>query len=131
MAGLESEAERRTAVGRLYYGLHHEAACRYFRENPSAPPIPRNRRHTEVRDRFIRSGVPQGRVIGGLLDALSQMRGECDYRLGAPLRYRGTMLTLDKLLDRALAVAAGLRAALDAYSPGESLDGTEYRVTGA
>ena len=29
-----TEAEHRAAIGRLYYGLHHEACCRYFRWLP-------------------------------------------------------------------------------------------------
>ena len=58
------------------------------------------------------------------------MRGECDYRIGSPLEYEGRTVTLAGLLDKALAAAAGLRTALDAYSPGESPDGAEYRVTG-
>ena len=29
----DTEAKRRSAVGRIYYGLHHEACCRFFRIN--------------------------------------------------------------------------------------------------
>ncbi len=58
------------------------------------------------------------------------MRAECDYRIGSPLQDEGRAVTLTALLGKSLALAAALRAALDAYSPGESLSGAEYRVTG-
>ena len=29
-ASARTEAEYRATIGRLYYGLHHEACCRYF-----------------------------------------------------------------------------------------------------
>lgn len=34
-----SEPVQRTVIGRLYYGLHHEARCRFYRENPNADPL--------------------------------------------------------------------------------------------
>ena len=58
------------------------------------------------------------------------MRGECDYRVGAPLRYERAEVTLSTIVSRARATAASCLAALDAYSPGESADGSEWRVTG-
>ena len=58
------------------------------------------------------------------------MRGECDYRIVGPLRYRGAPVTIDDMLAEALATAAALLADLDAYSPGEAT-GAEARVTGA
>ena len=54
-AGASTESLRRTAVGRLYYGLHHEACCRYFRKNPGARPLDRNRRHARLADRYRNS----------------------------------------------------------------------------
>lgn len=130
LAAGESEAGQRTAVSRIYYGLHHEGACRYFRENPDAPPLPRNRRHPALRELFEDLGTAQGRDLASLLGRLATMRGECDYRIGSPLQYEGRTVTLAELLDEALATAADLREVLDAYSPGESPDGAEYRVTG-
>ena len=47
-----SEVEKRAAVNRLYYGLHHEACSRYFRKNPDAPPLMRNRRHAALSELF-------------------------------------------------------------------------------
>ncbi len=125
-----TEAERRTAVSRIYYGLLHEAACRYFRENPNAPPIPRNRRHSTVRERLGQSGVSAGVDAASSLGDLAWMRGECDYRVGAPLRYERAEVTLPAMVSRARATAADCLTALDAYSPGESADGSEWRVTG-
>ena len=58
------------------------------------------------------------------------MRGECDYQIGAELRFeRGTM-ALGTMVAQALATAADCLAALDAYSPGEFADGSEWRVSG-
>ena len=125
-----TEAEQRTGVSRLYYGLHHEAACRYFRENPDAPPIPRNRRHAALREVFRALGTPLGADIASRLRRLAWMRGECDYRVGAPLRYAGAEEPLSTTVSRALTTAADCLAALDAYSPGESADGSEWRVSG-
>ena len=125
-----TEAERRTAVSRVYYGLLHEAACRYFRENPDASPIPRNRRHSAVRERLGDVGAPAGMEVAKFLRNLAWMRGECDYQIGAELRYeRGTM-AIGTMVEQALTTAADCLAALDAYSPGESADGSEWRVSG-
>ena len=126
----QTDAERRTAVSRVYYGLLHEAACRYFRENPDAAPIPRNRRHAAVRERLGDSVAPAGAEVAKFLRNLAWMRGECDYQIGAELRFeRGTM-ALGSMVAQALATAADCLAALDAYSPGESADGSEWRVIG-
>lgn len=124
-----TEAEQRAAVSRLYYGLHHEACCRYFRENPDAPPLPRNRRHTALPGLFHASLRQGHRDIAHGLDRLAEMRGECDYRMVEPLLHQGMPITIDDLLAEALATAAALLADLDAYSPGEAT-GDEARVTG-
>lgn len=58
------------------------------------------------------------------------MRGECDYQIGAELRYEQGTMPLAAMVSRALATAAACLAALDAYSPGESADGSEWRVSG-
>ena len=58
------------------------------------------------------------------------MRGECDYRVGAPLRFAGAEVTLSTIVEQALEAAVACLAALDAYSPGESADGSEWRVSG-
>ena len=124
-----TEAGRRAAVSRLYYGLHHEAYCRYFRENPNAPPIQRNRRHSALPGIFNTSPAPLHWGIAAGLAELAEMRAECDYRIVGPLLYRGAAFTSDDTLVEALATAATLLADLDAYSPGEAT-GAEARVTG-
>ncbi len=123
-----TEAGKRAAVSRLYYGLHLEACCRYFRENPNALPLSRNRRHAALPDLF-RSSLPQYEHIADGLAALSAMRAECDYRVAGPLQHERMIVTIDELLAEALSTAAALLADLDAYSPGEST-GAEARVTG-
>lgn len=122
-------AGKRAAVSRLYYGLYHEACCRYFRENPDAPPLPRNRRHAALRTLFSRLPVGAQQSVASRLEALGSMRGECDYRLDELLQYAGRLITLDQMLSRALATATALLTDLDAYSPGEAT-GAEARVTG-
>ena len=124
-----TEAEKRAAVGRLYYGLHLEACCRYFRENPDAAPIQRNRRHVALPDLFDSGPGQVHRGIADRLRRLASMRAECDYRIDGPLRYEGTTTTIDAMLARTQLVAAALLADLDAYSLGEST-GAEARVTG-
>ena len=124
-----TEAGKRAAVSRLYYGLYHEACCRYFRENPDAPPLPRNRRHAALRTLFSRTPVGAQQDVASRLEALGSMRGECDYRLGELLRHAGRPITVDQMLSRAMAIATALFSDLDAYSPGEST-GDEARVTG-
>ena len=101
-----SEAEKRAAVSRLYYGLHLEGCCRYFRENPDAPPIERNRRHALLRGAFEGLRTPLARRIAARFRRLGEMRAECDYRIDGPLRYEGTPITIDAMLARAQLVAS-------------------------
>ncbi len=115
-----SEIRQRTAVNRLYYGLHHEACCRYFRENPSADPIPRTRRHRELGDRFSRSHDPVSRDIARRLRELSQLRAECDYRLSDALRFAGSIYRVKEVLEISVRIAGDLLDALDIYSPGNA-----------
>ena len=123
-----TEAGKRAAVSRLYYGLHLEACCRYFRDNPAAPPLMRNRRHTALPDLF-RSPPSRYEHIADGLATLSAMRAECDYRIVDPLQYERTNITIDDLLAEALVTAAAILTDLEAYSPGEAT-GAEARVTG-
>ena len=124
-----TEAGKRVAVSRLYYGLHHEACCRYFRENPDAPPLVRSRRHAALPDLFDSGPREVHEDIADGLRRLASMRAECDYRIAGPLRYEGRAITIDDILAEALVTAATLLADLDAYSSGEST-GAEARVTG-
>ena len=128
--GTPTEAAQRSAVSRLYYGLHHEACCRYFRENPGASPIQRSRRHSELPLRFSNSGEPVQRDIVFLLRLLADMRGECDYNLAGPLLHNGAYSTPETMLREALIAATRLLSALNSYSYGESPDGAECVAAG-
>ena len=82
----DAEAAQRTAVSQLYYGLHHEACCRYFRTNPASGPLNGNRRHVDLRDRYNSPDDPKSRTVGRLLNDLRMLRSEADYELVPPLK---------------------------------------------
>ena len=123
-----TESLRRTAVGRLYYGLHHEACCRYFRKNPGAPPLDRNRRHAQLADRYRNSPEPAAQQIGRRLSYMAQLRREADYELVPPLRFENRSIDSHELLDFALDISQRLLAALERYSPGAAPDGCRCPV---
>ena len=123
-----TESLRRTAVGRLYYGLHHEACCRYFRENPGAPPLDRNRRHAQLADRYRNSPEPAAQQIGRRLNDMARLRREADYELVPPLRFKNRSIDSHELLDFALDISQRLLAALERYSPGAAPDGCRCPV---
>lgn len=108
----------------VYYGLHHESCCRYFREELSSRPLSRGQLHTELRDRFNRPEDPESGEVAQLLGSLMILRSESDYQLGLPLRYRGRSYTALELMQQA---SGDLLDALEAYSPGEAPDGCECR----
>ena len=119
-----TEPEHRTAVNRLYYGLHHEACCRFFRRNPNADPLRRDRsRHTELQSRFYRQQSPDAKDVGRLLNNLRQLRNESDYNLAPPLRFRDRHIPAQQLAGVGLRLASELLQALETYSPGEAEDG--------
>ena len=120
--GASSEAELRTVVGRLYYGLHHEACCRYFRVHPNASPLQRRGRHTQLKDKFNTEPDPVCKKIGNLLNDLLQLRGLADYEIGQ-LNFRNLVLTPDRLMGLAKIYADDLLEALQDFSPGEAEDG--------
>ena len=126
LAGSAStEVERRTVVNRLYYGLHHEAYGRYFRENPNDPPLPPNGRHTALIQRFRGKPGSVERDIARMLDHVRQMRNVCDYELGHPIQLGQRTLASAELMGFALIVADSLLAALEDFSPGEAPDGCD------
>ena len=120
-----SEAQYRTAISRIYYGLHHEACCRYFRRELSPSPLNKNRRHTELRDRFNRLGESAPTTIGLRLSDLIIMRNEADYQLVPPLRYKRKSYSAEQLMQIAVDVGEELLDALERYSPGEAPDGCD------
>ena len=120
-----AESLQRTAVGRLYYGLHHEACCRYFRNNPTSRPLNRNRRHTDLRERYNRDVDPKSKDVGILLNDLMTLRAEADYQLILPMRFKRRSLDAKQFLGLAVNTAQQLLDALEDYSPGEAQDGCE------
>ena len=121
----ESESLQRTGVVRLYYGLHHEACCRYFRNNPTSRPLNRNRRHTDLRERYNRDVDPKSKDVGILLNDLMTLRAEADYQLILPMRFKRRSLDAKQFLGLAVNTAQQLLDALEDYSPGEAQDGCE------
>ena len=117
-----TESQQRIAVTCLYYGLHHEACCRFFRNNPFARPLNRNSRHRDLGDRYRHSIEPHTNYIARLLDDLTRLRAECHYQLTLPLRFRDTSYQPNQILELALEKSNQLLAALEAYSPGEAPD---------
>ena len=119
-----TEAEHRAAVGRLYYGLHHEACCRYFRENPQAQPLlGRRSRHRQLIDRYSTLHMVQARRIWRLLKQLSRMRNISDYELASTIRYQNRNCSPAQLMRMAVVVAEDLLDELEGFSPGEAKDG--------
>ena len=119
----DDEAAQRTAVNRLYYGLHHEACCRYFRVNAQSTPLNARNRHAELRDRFRIHEDLNARTVGNLLRDLMLLRREADYELAPPIRFRGRRLAPRQFMELAVETARQLLDALEDYSPGEAEDG--------
>ncbi len=120
-----SEAERRTAVSRLYYGLHHEICCRYFREYPEDAPLPRNGRHIALVHRLGGKPGTGERDIALKLNSMRQMRNAADYELKRTVQIDQRTLNIDQLVVFALIVANDLLATLEDFSPGEAADGCD------
>ncbi len=118
-----SEAEHRNVIGRLYYGLHHEACCRYFREQPNAPPLGLGSRHYQLIQRYDILPVAQAGNIPRLLRQLSYLRNISDYELANRVRYRNRTYTTQELMRMAIGVSSSVLAALEAFSPGAAADG--------
>ena len=119
-----AEVERRTAVNRIYYGLHHEACCRYFRQTPTPPALDRNRRHTELRRRFSDATNPAMSLVGTYLGQLERLRAEADYQLPAGSMVLGGRPCSDvQVLAEASRKGALLLQALETLSPGQATDG--------
>ena len=109
-------------IGRIYYGLHHEACCRYFRENPTLVPLPIRRRHTELSERYNTLPDSTAKGVGNLLNDLRLLRAQADYELGQ-MTYRGRPLSTEQCLNASLRLGQRLLEQLDRYSHGEAVDG--------
>jgi len=120
-----TEAQYRTAISRIYYGLHHEACCRYFRKLPTAQPLDGNRRHAELRNRFSILEDSAAIRVGQLLGRLRILRTEADYQLRPPLRFGNRSYTPEQLMAQAIMMGQDLLEGLEVFSPGEASDGCE------
>ena len=70
-ASARTEAEYRATIGRPYYGLHHEACCRYFREFRNALPLTRGSRHVQLIQRYrALRGNRAAQRVQGLLEGV-------------------------------------------------------------
>ena len=124
-----TEAEFRNAIGRVYYGLHHEACRRYFRQQPAAPPLDRGSRHNLLIERFHDPTDVTINDISNLLRQLSMMRNLADYELRNSILFNRRSLDSNQLMRFALLVADELLQALETYSPGEASEYSECRVS--
>ena len=124
-----SEQWQRTVVGRLYYGLHHEACCRYYRTNPGAAPLGRGSRHASLLKRFNQPSDSKSMKVANLLRQLRRFRTQADYELGQMHDVKNRPVTPAQVLSSATHVAELLLQALESYSPGEAPDGCVCRVS--
>ena len=122
-AAATEDSERRTAINRLYYGLHHEACCRYFRATPLADGLGRNNRHSDLRDRFNKPSDAKAMLVATRLRSLMEMREEADYQIGGLLLIKGRTRSVEDVLGMALSTADQLLEALESYSAGPASDG--------
>ena len=124
--GVAGEAEHRMVVSRIYYGLHHEACCRFFRVNTQAPYLQKNgSRHRKLIERYRKApGNITSRRIGDLLDQLRLLRTTADYDL-AGMTFDHKPISGASLLATAIQKGKSLLVALDQYSPGEARDGCQ------
>ena len=117
-----SEAEQRMAVGRIYYGLHHEACCRFFRQNPNALSLSRSSRHTELCRRFNTLTDTTPKTVGNLLNDLRELRTQADYEL-TKIQFRQQPMTIQQLVRTTVTLGKQLLQELEQYSPGQAQDG--------
>lgn len=123
-----TEAGHRTVVNRLYYGLHHEACCRFFRVNPSAAPLQRRSRHTSLRRMFNNPMDPVAANVARLIRSLEIFRAECDYRLSQNIVFGNSEYQPRQAMEVAVRTAQELLDALEQYSPGAAEDGCDCPV---
>ena len=118
-----SEAERRMAAGRIYYGLHHEACCRFFRVNPRELYLDRKNRHSGLVSKFRACRNNEHALrIGSLLDQLRRLRTTADYDL-ATMSFNRQLISDTDMLATVLQTSKMLADALERFSPGEAGDG--------
>ena len=118
-----SEAEHRMVIGRIYYGLHHESCCRFFRKNPSQQFLNKSGRHSALVISYKSSkNSADALLVGQRLENLKMLRELADYELGA-LQFANQQIDSIVGMNIALQVGNLLLQALESYSPGEAPDG--------
>ena len=122
----QTESEQRTVANRLYYGLHHEACGRYFRKEVRPQPLNRNRRHSDIRDRFNNSIDPVSMRVAQLLGELMRLRVVADYQLPSNIIGMRSIQDAEQLMRRSVNVSEQLLSALDRYSSHATPNGYEY-----
>ena len=93
---------------------------------PRLSPLNRNRRHTDLRDRFNSDVDPISKTVGNLLHVLNGAPEEADYQLAPPLRFRNRSIDARQFMD--FEHSQQLLDALETYSPGEAEDGCNCPV---
>lgn len=116
-------AAYRSVVSRAYYGMHHEACCRYFRKEPYAPAIGMGSRHTDLCNRLNDPTDPQKATLASLLSQLQHARAEADYVLDEQVKAGRAFVDCGALMRYSLKLCEQLVRALERYSPGEAPDG--------
>jgi len=102
----QTEAHWRAAAGRAYYALFLEA--RDALQRWGMPPTPHQSVHWFVRLRFYNRVNADLNAIGLVLDGLSRLRNEADYRLVVPGQFID-----NKEAQRAIAKATNAIGLLD------------------
>lgn len=126
-ATVSSEAGQRSVISRLYYGLHHEACCRFFTVNPDHQALPGQSRHTSLSSVYNQSSDPTCKAIGNLLRDLKTLRGIADYDLSNAF-YRGQVYPMQTLMGFALIYGQDLVEQLNLFCPRAAEEGCNCPV---
>lgn len=102
-----TEAHRRGAAGRAYYGIMLECRDALFRWGFKLPP--RDNVHTFVRLRFSYAAHPDLKSIARTLELLNQLRNRADYDLSTHVDFASN-LPAQQAIDEARAALVLLDA---------------------
>jgi hypothetical protein len=97
------EAHWRTAAGRAYYALLHEA--RLALERWGFPMPPGESIHTFVRRRFAFAAHSDLKALSDTLDRLARLRNQADYQLAAPGPFANSARVWSAVSDSRSAIA--------------------------
>lgn len=122
------EALQRTVINRVYYGLHHEMCCRYFRQFPLERPLGQRRRHTELTERLNDPTNPVSAELANLLHELLELRTEADYQLVPPMRFRRRSYHAEQMMELAMSRGERLWEKMEAQFPGEASEDCECKT---